>query len=653
MPPRRRTTADDPAARLRVAVEAGDLARAADAAIELGPAGRDLLPEALRPGFDAVRAAFARYEAGEDDTAREALQAVGLASPFLEWKLLLRGLIAFAAGDDARAVDNWSRQNPDRRPSRLVAPLCFAADPEFRRAQPAATQAVLQQAGDRLLGGLLPGLRELQRLLARTGRLADAFRHAERLLPELRRDRPDLVPRLADVCYWAIIHHGDPDDLARFRALFGPPPDDPQLARLEALASEARQSWTAANKHWQRYEKALADLPTVPPADRDRARALVWCRIGRNAAVPRQNMYGPPGRAKPSPAAEAHFRKAIGLAPDLLEAHEELFRFLRERNKLAQALAAGKRLLERFPDHGPTLEAQADLYRAKGDAGAALEYARRALAGNPLDRRLRGRVADALRARARQHAAGDLDTARADLDAALALRDGRPDVGLLAQAAALAFKAGDSEAAEERLRRATASVHPLAVTYAALAEAVRLKLPRPLKQRFESAFAAGLTDAPTGPAAVALAGALLDQQRQGGTYLGQKAHAKRVQQYTEAAVVANPGEAHLVRLCEHLNELGWWTSLRKAAAKGQRRFARSPFFPYYEAVAYLGQGRDRSPAWKVEPLLDKSRRLAEAAPPSDRLRDLLRDLDAARRQLADASPFLFVLNDFFELFDEE
>src|SRR5436309_2300807 len=83
-----------PRRELDAALAAGDLARAADAALELG-GGRDKLPENLRPGFDAVRTAFDHYQAGRDDDARAALDAIGLGSPFLEWKLLLRGLIAY------------------------------------------------------------------------------------------------------------------------------------------------------------------------------------------------------------------------------------------------------------------------------------------------------------------------------------------------------------------------------------------------------------------------------------------------------------------------------------------------------------------------------------------------------------------------------
>ena len=58
-------------------------------------------PPEWKAGYDAVVSAFRHYAAGRDEPAREALNAVGLGSPFLEWKLLLRGLIAWTANDDA------------------------------------------------------------------------------------------------------------------------------------------------------------------------------------------------------------------------------------------------------------------------------------------------------------------------------------------------------------------------------------------------------------------------------------------------------------------------------------------------------------------------------------------------------------------------
>src|SRR5438445_432127 len=80
-------------------------------------------PAELHDDFDRTVRAFAQAHAGQDDAARETLQAVGLRSPFAEWKLLIRGLLAYYARDDARALENWQRLSADRLPARVTAPL--------------------------------------------------------------------------------------------------------------------------------------------------------------------------------------------------------------------------------------------------------------------------------------------------------------------------------------------------------------------------------------------------------------------------------------------------------------------------------------------------------------------------------------------------
>src|SRR5262249_17413088 len=206
------------------------LAQAADAAPRQGKSGRDLLPEAYRGEFDAVLRAFAHAAVGQDEQARADLQAVGLQSPFLEWKVFLRGLLAYYQNDDARALENWQRLSPDRLPARLAAPLRFTIDAAFRTAQPPETQAVLQTQADQLPAApLVQPLRAIQAALARGRQLGQAFRQAETLLPALRQHDPRLVPRLAACFYWAVIDHGLPEDMRRFQRVFGAPADDPQL----------------------------------------------------------------------------------------------------------------------------------------------------------------------------------------------------------------------------------------------------------------------------------------------------------------------------------------------------------------------------------------------------------------------------------------
>src|SRR5205823_1359411 len=132
-----------------------------------------------------------------------------------------------------------------------------------------------------------------------------------------------------------------------------------------------------------------------------------------------------------------------------------------------------------------------------------------------------------------------------------------------------------------------------------LAEVTRLKLPRPVKARFESEFKETVAGAPSGAAAVALAEAYRALRQDAVEYLGRKTHEKKLQGYVDSAIdVAS--EADLERLCEVLYELGWERPLLKATGRGRRQFRANPSFAFYEAVTHLdrrgGYGRQ---FWKI------------------------------------------------------
>jgi hypothetical protein len=569
---------------------------------------------------------------------------IGLGSPFLDWKLLVRGLLAYYAGDDGRALDNWSRLAPDRVPARLAAPLRFALDPAFRAAQPPKAHADLCRRADRLRGGLLPGLRALHGFLSGPHRLANAFRQAEMLLPALRRDWPAAVRRLAEAFRTAIIATGRPEDLDQYRQLFGAPPDDPKFERLEALALEERRKWHGAHQAWQKYERTLAQLSAWPAADRTRARALIWCRLGRNAAEYVEEGYFDRPRAF-KPSAEQCLRRALDLAPDVRDAHEELFRFYCDRKKTDKAKAAGLALLERFPDHVPTLEALARLARRTGDAVAARDLLRRAVGVNPLDGRLRDRLADAHRDAARSLAkAGDIAAARAELDAGRALRDGRSDAAGFALAAVVAFKAGDADTAEELAGQSVATGPPGVAAYALLAEACRLGVPPKAKRHCAAPLTTLLADPPDARTAADLTAAFRDQVREGDNYVGRLSHESKIQKYVKAAIPPATAEGDLERLAAVLADVGWGRLLKLAAERGKRLAQYNPFFLYYEALGY--NLYYASAEWKVGPLLDRARRLAEARPPDERTRTLLADI-ADLRDRAGALPIFQVFDHFF------
>jgi tetratricopeptide (TPR) repeat protein len=639
--------APDPAARARV------LARLADSAVSQGKTGRPSLPEDLQAQFDLVVQAFTLAEAAKDEEAREHLQGIGLQSPFLQWKVFLRGLLAYYLNDDTRAVENWQRLDPERLPARLAAALRFRIDRAYRLAQPPAAQNLLRQLADRLLGsGLVPLLRALQPSLASERQLPLAFRQAEGLLPHLRREAPHLVPRLASCFYWAIVDHGHPEDVGWYKRVFGAPADDPHFAKLEALAEEQRGSMEGAHQHWQQFEKSVADNPSGWPGDqRNRVRSLVWAHMGHNAdEVPDLDALGSlppflrdhPDRPRPlKPSAEECFQHSLKLAPDTLAPHEALFEHYRKKKKLGKAIQAGRRLLERFPEHVQTLEALGDLLMEKQEYGEAIERFARAVQANPLERRLRAKLSAAHAYNARSFAErGHFDTARGEYQAALASSENRDDASVLCKWAACEFKAGDTRRAQELLAQAhTEAGNRLAVAFSMLIETIRLKLPRTLKNHFDTEFKAALAEPPSATAARAIALTAASHRLAGVTYFGQKTHEKKVLGYLDKARTAEFAETELAEICSALRGLKSGRLLMSYIRLGQQRFPASPVFFLMEAEENLARGT----FWNTEVLLNKARQLASTLPRDDRQKELLDTIQEHEQHLRVLNPFAALL----------
>jgi Tfp pilus assembly protein PilF len=81
-------------------------------------------------------------------------------------------------------------------------------------------------------------------------------------------------------------------------------------------------------------------------------------------------------------AAERDYRQALALAPAMMAAHENLGQVLARRGELAAAAASYRRALACQPELRGYL-ALASLEQKRGDAGAAEEVYRDALARHP------------------------------------------------------------------------------------------------------------------------------------------------------------------------------------------------------------------------------------------------------------------------------
>lgn len=613
--------------------------------------------------FEAVTTAFRDYEAGDDEAARQALQAVGLQSPFSEWKLLLRGLVAYSAGDDARAVENWRRLDQARLPARLAAPLRAQLDPDFRAAQPPARAAALRQQHDALAAGdLLTRLRGIQAEFGRDKALTRAWKQAAAVLPLLRRAHPELEPRLARCMYNAIAAHGEPADLAKYRDLFGRPPDDPEFHRLEALGYEDAGQFDAANDHWARYEAWLAsDPPGWPSPVARRARAVILHRMGQNAAALHargeepsddlaavfESLFREPPRRRPArgPKPELYFARSIELAPDWPAPARELFRRHLDQDRPAEAERVARGLLARTPDDLAAIEGLATLVMRQGRAAEALGLWKQALGTNPLDRRLRIQATNAYHAAARRALAdGRPADALAVLDDGAGVCPGEFPAGYYPLRAVAARKLGRGEEADAA--RATALAAPggrLAAALFLAVDSALAKLKPADKRAADQHLAAALAEPPT-PLEVNLLYAAWDSYHLAGvTYRGQKTQEKKILALAEQCLAADAPERDFENLCLGLALRQVWKPAEAAAARCERRFPRNPVFKVVLAEVLHARNPRYQQERRILRLLDEARALI--GPGADGRHAGLADrIDQLRKQYiepADVFDFVF------------
>jgi len=595
------------------------LVHAADCALRQGAAGRALLSAELQPEFDLVLRAFAHAEKGDDDDARAALQGISLQSPFLEWKLLLRGLLAWYAGDDARALENWQRLDPVRPAWRSAAPLRAGIDAAFRQAQPAHAQQALRQIADRIGGiGLARPLQAVQDLIAKE-QISQALRQIDGVLAAMRKDHPDLARRLEHCLFWAIADKGQPDDVPRFGRVFGTPPDDPNLDRLNALAAQQRGYLHDAQIYWQNYARQVADHPDAWPGEQaKRARAIIWEQLG-TLSLNRQGAY--PDQ-DPSLEPEKCFRRSLELAPQRLDPHLAMMTLHLERGAKAEAIQAGEQLLRHFPDHAITLLGLGGLHCERHEFDRAQNYFARALQVNPLDARARMQMcwihqAQALELMARTTKVdlqARLDQAREHYQTALQYHDQSKTL-LRCQLAVLETKAGQPERALAWIGETLATPHqPMAVALALQAEGSRAKLSSAQLQTLLAAAAA----APDGDRHVtAQILALIEVVRvlhHYPTYRNQKTDAKKALSLLSAGVMKELAETDLARMCQWLEELQAVKPWQWAYRAGQARFPKNPLF----LLAEIAHRSVKAPSWRtgrrLRGLLERARNLAAKLP---------------------------------------
>ncbi|MCE9534059.1 MAG: hypothetical protein K8T89_23520 [Planctomycetes bacterium] len=571
--------------------------------------GRDRVPPEFVSGFNLIRQAFADYDRGQDETARTALQGIGLQSPFLEWKLLIRGLIAYSTNDDARAIDNWQRLDPERLPAKLAAPLRFSIDPAWKATLPVEQMRLMSSQAEKAGSPILQALRDMQRPLGTSRDLSQILRKHATAIEMLKRQYPPQFTKLANIFYWQIQRGGQPQDIDAYERAFGPPVDDPRFDRLKANVMEAMHSFEEANHFWKNYADWIEKNPQRWPGEQGkRARARLYLRMGDNAIEilegPNSSMFdemafllsrGKVGKTKqPSPelSPEKYFQKAAELSPNWKEPALRLLEILGDEERWEDAEAVGKRAIEHNPDDVDLLVRISVSQGALGKLDEAMKSLKKAVQSNPLDKKLRMAYANLVLQNARAIAlANQFDEARIAFQEAISFDSGT----ILGQNALIAWSACEEKAGnndkvrelEERIGQVSRTKS--AIIYMSCVEYTRIKVKKailqPRQSRFEELLASDLSTEDLMALIKVLAYYQLDIPR----YRGIGPHEKKITAQLQKLIKSNPSERQLVDLGMMVWSLRLPKILKICVDAALSRFPKNPCFSFLAAEQMIQQ----------------------------------------------------------------
>lgn len=353
---------------------------------------RERLSPEMQAEADIVATALDTIAKGNYSVALESLACIGRASPYAQWRLFLRGLVAFYQSDLEGARANWSRLDRTRRPGRMAAVLL-----EGDGLPPLSADG---QAASRRLVGIASELRLRAPLLAKARQIAaqiganttdcltgQQVESIMSLYKNLRRVDAEFVLSFCRACMLVAFSHGQPEPLLMLKQCIPGPAHDPSwnlhffefFSGLEDLTSYQEES---ADQYIN------GDLPRIESITKELSQALAsTIRLRQaqdqiqlaNNRHPVFNFFAP--RVDLS-GAEDLLEQSIKLYPNR-EAHHELialnqqkvlehYSYSREdqrpKERLEQKLVKSKAaLVKQFPDEIETVLWLVDRYFEDGE----------------------------------------------------------------------------------------------------------------------------------------------------------------------------------------------------------------------------------------------------------------------------------------------
>ncbi len=467
----------------------------ADAAVCLGE-----IPESGEEPFTEdlarIRSALEAVTRSDFDAAVAQVRPIGVGSEFSNWKLLVRGMVAFYRGDDTKCLANFDRISADSAASCAAAPYRVLLDGSGKLVRESSHKERLVADACRVAGqGRIAEDLARAEYLWMAGRYRDAYRRLRGRLSGFPSFQSDLSGVLSRV-FFNLPHHLDPPKADAYVTALqremerGNGEPHPIELYLMTRTVGLLQGGTVGDEEdcalLEQYWEMFIDLCRRMLDEDKQLEGEVHAFIGRQCSqgVKPEHFLFPFGRPRrqgkesvfDAERGEKHLLKSLELDPEnratwmqLLDAYERTGRKA-ERNRTLD------RAIERFPKDKEILHKAALLCFERSAHTKGLGYLERAHELDPLDRGIRATLtrryvtnaAAALSRRRTKQMRELMDRAEAvSEEQTRAYELGRRYV--LARRAAMEDRDGNRDSAHDYLTRAFGEApSPLEISYFAL-----------------------------------------------------------------------------------------------------------------------------------------------------------------------------------------
>jgi len=561
----------------------------------------------MRQDCQRVRAALEAAERGDDAAAAEQLNDIARRSPFAEWKLFVRGLSAFYAGDAERAHANWDRLEPKR--------------PAFRIAQTLLVHSG-QLTPDRAVIDVANGLRRLEYAvqndpvcgqLKEMGERAQAnygpgvFHVFRAFRQRFAKSHGPLIERITDLLWKRLVRDGSEHGLNRLMQMAPAPRLDPRWNRTRALmAEQLQEGYGTAENWWKAYVQDLLSGDFLREDERRIAAGLVYQRLARQLVIqahdeeashPFPSFFADEAYAQEFRAgAISYYEECVRLAPQLLTAHKELALLHLEMDKDAKAVKVYQGLLKHFPDDYETHRWLANYYLEDDKPDKAERYASEVQRLRPRDPATANLLWNQRVAMVRLCTKKrKFEMARQEWESLLQRQPAdTPAYWLDLLRAAIEYKANAVEAAEKYVAAAEAKLtDPTPVWMIMHMHAARFGLNREVKKQFGDRFKSAVAGACRSDTAGQLARILLPFVSKQVKYTGLATHQRLVMDYLQRCqnVVWTRDALGFVVQFVALSQSWRHRALRdRLIGTGMGCFPQEPLFPYLAGRVAMEDG---------------------------------------------------------------